>query len=245
MVNVVDSGEAADARQLWFTPVPDQEAGRRSPLTRERVVAAALAVITADGVQALTMRSLATRLGVVPGALYRHVRGKEELYDLVLDKVLAEVDIRTDPGAPWAERVATLAHRLRTALQDHPGVAALLNSRAPLTPHSLALAEAFLACLHAAGLPPRQAALAYHLIRDYTVGSALGDRESAGEQRLRDPATRERLRAFVAALPGDRFPLLARAGEHVWIDDRDERFSANLGVLLSGLARSRGPGRTR
>src|SRR6266498_3689714 len=64
---------------------------RRPPLTRQRVVAQALAIIAQDGVEALTMRSLAARLGVVPGALYRHVRNKEQLQDLVLDGVLAEV----------------------------------------------------------------------------------------------------------------------------------------------------------
>ena len=99
------------------------------------------------------MRTLATRLGVVPAALYRHVRSKEQLYDLILDGVLAEVDCRADPALPWTGQVTALAHRLRTVLEDHPGIAALLKTRDPLSPHSFALAEAFLAPLHAAGLP--------------------------------------------------------------------------------------------
>jgi AcrR family transcriptional regulator len=223
---------------LWFTPAPEQEQERRPALSRERVVTEALAVITARGVQALTMRSLATRLAVVPGALYRHVRSKEQLHDLVLDAVLAEVDLRTDPSEPWTEQVTTLARRLRDVLKDHPGIAGLLASRAPLTPHSLALTEAFLAPLLAGGLLPKPACLAYQLIHDYTVGSALGDRTSAGEQRLADPETRERLRGFLAALPADHFPALAQAGDSVWIDDRDERFDANIQILVDGLARS-------
>ena len=64
---------------LWFNP-PDDRQGARRPLTRERVAAEALAVIAAEGAQSLSMRALASRLGVVPGALYRHVHGKEELY---------------------------------------------------------------------------------------------------------------------------------------------------------------------
>jgi AcrR family transcriptional regulator len=75
----------------------DGESGRRL-LTRERVVAEALAIISAEGAQALSMRAIAARLGVVPGALYRHVRNKEQLYDLVLDAVLAEVDCKADPA---------------------------------------------------------------------------------------------------------------------------------------------------
>src|SRR2546421_897634 len=136
--------EHGDAQSLWFGPADDGNRGRPA-LTRERVVAEALAVISADGAQALSMRAIAARLGVVPGALYRHVRSKEQLYDLVLDAVLAEVDCQADPRAAWPGQVATLAHRLRAILEDHPGIAALLKARDPISPASLALAEAFLA----------------------------------------------------------------------------------------------------
>ncbi len=158
------------------------------------------------------MRALAARLGVVPGALYRHVRSKEQLYDLVLDAVLGEVDCRADPAAPWAAQVTALAHRLRAVLENHPGIAALLKTRDPLSPASLALAEAFLAPLLAAGLPGRHAALAFRLIYDYTLGFALADPTSPAEQRLRDTATREQLHAFLRALPADRFPALSAYG---------------------------------
>jgi len=149
--------EDADTRSLWFNPPGDEESRRRA-LTRERVVAEALAVISTDGAEALSMRALARRLGVVPGALYRHVRSKEQLHDLILDAVLAEVDCRTDPALPWIAQVAMLAHRLRAVLENHPGVAALLKTRDPLSPASLELAEAFLAPLLASGLSGRDAA---------------------------------------------------------------------------------------
>src|ERR1700741_5566284 len=96
----------ADAFSLWFNPPGDGdgESGRR-PLTRDRVVAEALVISAADGAQSLSMRALAARLGVVPGALYRHVRGKEQLYDFILDAVLGEVDCRTDLATYWAAQV--------------------------------------------------------------------------------------------------------------------------------------------
>jgi AcrR family transcriptional regulator len=232
----------ADAPALWFNPPHDGESGRR-PLTRERVVAEALAVIAAEGAQGLSMRALAARLGVVPGALYRHVRGKEQLYDLILDAVLGEVDCRTDPAAPWATRVATLAGRLRAVLETHAGTAALLKTRDPLSPTSLDLAEAFLAPLLAAGLPGRQAALAFRLVYDYTLGFALADPTSPAEQRLRDTATREHLHAFFRALPASRFPALAANGVYAWDGDRDQRFTAGLDTLLRGIeADMRPPG---
>jgi AcrR family transcriptional regulator len=218
---------------LWFNP-PDGPGGRRA-LTRKRVVAEALAIIAADGAQALSMRALAGRLGVVPGALYRHVRGKEQLHDLVLDAVLGEVDCRADSSAPWAAQVAALAQRLRAVLENHPGTAVLLKTRDPLSPTSLDLAEAFLAPLLAVGLPCGQAAQGFRLIYDYTLGFALADPTSPAEQRLYDASTREQLHAFFRALPTDRFPALSACGVHAWDSDRDDRFTAGLQTLLRGI----------
>ena len=219
---------------LWFSPPGGDDRHRRA-LTRERVVAEALAIIGDGGVDALSMRALAARLGVVPGALYRHVRSKGQLCDLVADAVLAEVDCRADRTLGWAEQVKVLAGRLRTVLESHPGLAGLLKTRDPLGPHSLDLAEAFLAPLQQAGLPERETALAFSLIYDYTLGFALTDRTTVNEQRVQDTATRRQLHAFFRALPPGRFPALAALGEHVWANDRDERFTASLDTLLRGL----------
>jgi AcrR family transcriptional regulator len=233
------SAAGADPPGLWFTPPGGDERHRRA-LTRERVVAEALAIIAADGAAALSMRALAARLGVVPGALYRHVRSKEQLCDLAADSVLAEVDTRGAGRAPgWADQIRVLARRLRAVLEDHPGVAALLKTRDPLGPHSLALAEAFLTALQPAGLPPRETALAYSLIHDYTLGFALADRTTVNEQRVRDTATRQQLHAFFRSLPDSRFPALAALGEHVWAGNRDQRFTAGLDTILAGLRAAR------
>jgi AcrR family transcriptional regulator len=223
------------APSLWFDPpVDDQD--RRRQLTRERVVEEALAVIAQDGVEALTMRGLAARLGVVPGAVYRHVRNKQQLQDLVLDGVLAEVDVHLDLSLVWTEQLKLLAHRLRQVLEDHPGVAGILKTRDPLGPHSLALAEAFLGPLQTAGFGNREAGLAFFLLVDYTIGFAVSSPPtSVNEQRVRDPATRTQLHQFFRSLPPDRFPALVTLGEHVWVDNRDERFTAGLDVLVDGL----------
>ena len=224
----------AGASALWFNP-PDDEPGGRRTLTRERVVAEALVIIAAGGAQALSMRALAAHLGVVPGALYRHVRGKEQLHDLVLDAVLGEVDFRADAAAPWSARVAALAGRLRAVLENHPGTAVLLKTRDPLSPASLALAEAFLAPLLEAGLTGREAALAFRVLYDYTLGFALADLTSPAEQRLQDTATRGQLQAFFRALPADRFPALSACGLHAWDGDREQRFAVGLETLLRGI----------
>jgi AcrR family transcriptional regulator len=227
------------AHSLWFDP-PIDDQDRRPRLTRERVVAEALTVIANDGVQALTMRSLAARLGVVPGAVYHYVRNKQQLQDLVLDNVLAEVDVHLDPSMGWADQLKALAHRLRRVLEAHPGVAGILKTRDPLGPHSLALAEAFLEPLQAAGFGDRDAGLAFFLLVDYTIGFAVSSTStSVNEQRVRDPATRAQLHQFFRSLPPDRFPALVALGEHVWVDNRDERFTAGLDALVAGLEHAR------
>jgi TetR/AcrR family transcriptional regulator, tetracycline repressor protein len=229
-----------ESRSLWFNAPMVDDGRRRPPLTRERVVGEALTVIAEEGIEALTMRTLAARLGVVPGALYRHVRNKEQLQDLILDGVLAEVDADPDPAVPWTEQLKLLARRLREVLDNHPGVAGLLRTRDPLGPHSLVLAEAFLTPLRAAGFPDREAGLAFFLLVDYTVGFAVSSsRTSVNEQRVRDAATRSQLHQFFRSLPADRFPALVALGEHVWLDNRDERFTAGLDVLVDGLEHAR------
>jgi AcrR family transcriptional regulator len=227
------------SRSLWFDP-PSDDQGRRPRLTRERVVAEALAVIAEDGAHALTMRALATRLGVVPGALYHHVGNKQQLQDLVLDGVLAEVDVHLDPSLPWTGQLTLVADRLRQVLEDHPGVAGILKTRDPLGPNSLALAEAFLSPLQAAGFGDREAGLAFFLLLDYTIGFAVSSpRTSVNEQRVGDAAIRTQLHEFFRSLPPDRFPALVALGEHVWVDNRDERFTTGLGVLVAGLEHAR------
>lgn len=135
----------------------------------------------------------------------------------------SEVDCQADPSAPWTAQVAALAHRLRAVLENHPGIAAPLKARDPIGPASLTLAEAFLAPMYAAGLPVRQAALAFRLVYDYTAGFALADPTSPAERRPRDTATRQELHAFLCSLPASRFPTLAAYGTHAWANDRDQR----------------------
>src|SRR5919107_2041070 len=236
---VASAATDGSAGSLWFDP-PIDDHDRRHQLTRERVVAEALAVIAHDGVQALTMRRLAARLGVVPGAVYHHVGTKQQLQDLVLDNVLAEVDVHLDLSSAWTEQLTLLAHRLRQVLEAHPGVAGILKTRDPLGPHSLTLAEAFLGPLQVAGFTDREAGLAFFLLVDYTIGFAVSSPPtSVNEQRVRDPATRTQLHQFFRSLPADRFPALVALGEHVWVDNRDERFTAGLDALVGGLEHAR------
>jgi Tetracyclin repressor-like, C-terminal domain len=134
----------------------------------------------------------------------------------------------------WSEQVIVLVRRLRAVLERHLGIAGL-------GPHSLALAEAFLGALQPAGLPDRQIALAFSLIYDYTVSFALNDRGTVNELPVQDSSTRLHLHKFLRSLPVGQFPALVAVGEHVWADNRDERFIASVLMLLGGIEAAQHP----
>jgi AcrR family transcriptional regulator len=109
---------------------PESVARRpRASLTREAIVEAAVAVLDERGLDELTMRAVAARLGSGAMSLYRHVSGREELLDLVVARLTEEVPIRASSGA-WRTDLATLARDVRAVLLRRPNLTVLLTSRA-------------------------------------------------------------------------------------------------------------------
>ena len=134
--------------------------GKHAGLTRDQVLEAAVRLVDRDGLAALSMRRLATDLGVEAMTLYHHVRNKQGLEDAIVEYVLAESLIppgsRGEP-ASWQEVVAGHAHQLHRGLTRHPGAVVLFASRPAITPSTLAVLEHVLRVLRAAGFPPRTA----------------------------------------------------------------------------------------
>src|SRR5262245_34273037 len=100
--------------------------GRRVPLDRDRVVRAALALMEEEGLDGISMRTVAARLGVKAASLYRHVRDKEELLTLMADQLSAEIPHQISAQGDWREAMKEMAHRLRRALQQHRDAARLM-----------------------------------------------------------------------------------------------------------------------
>ena len=111
------AGTAADQ-------APDD--GERTRLTRAAVVDRALALADASGLDSLTIRKLATELGVTPMALYWHFRGKDELLEGLAERVWSEIDVAVDPAAPWTDQLRGLLVSLLTVLRAHPAAPQLL-----------------------------------------------------------------------------------------------------------------------
>ncbi|GAA1723577.1 TetR/AcrR family transcriptional regulator [Brachybacterium phenoliresistens] len=154
---------------------------RRPALDRARIVAAAVQVADRDGLAALSMRSLGRELGVEAMSLYHHLRGKDELLDLLADWPFSRITL-PEAGAPWREAMRARAASAREVLTAHPWALGLVESRPVPGPAMLRHHESVLACLRGHGFSVREALHAFSTIDAYIYGFVLTERT------LPDPA---------------------------------------------------------
>lgn len=138
-------------------------AGRRPRYTPDDVVNAAVACVAAEGLDALTVRSVATELGSSPMALYRHVENRDDLVARVVDEVLGKVSLEADPTTRTGqyEWLKSMCRSLYEVLIEHPGVAEHLMTLGPTGPKGFLFMDRICAVLLASGLKPPAAADAY------------------------------------------------------------------------------------
>jgi AcrR family transcriptional regulator len=198
-------------------------------LTRDRIVEAAMRVIDAEGLDALSMRRLGTELDVNPMAAYHYVPNKAALYDLVLDAVMSGVDLSAiDPSAPIAERLDQAARAYRAAILAHPRAIPVMASRSVRSAVALRPIEPVLGLLFEAGLDAADAIAAVDCVAQYILGNAMGyyhhmvDSE-AGAQRDFDP------------LPPDEFPNMTRALAEAAYAGFEQEFEFGLDTIVRGL----------
>lgn len=192
------------------------------PLTRDRIVEAAIALLDSDGPDGLTMRRLAERLGAGPTTLYWHVRTKDDVLDLALDEIFGEVPI-PEPG-DWRTDVRALISGWRAVMIRHPWAPALLG-RPMLGPNVLTRTEFLQAALVRGGFDGVPLAAATHGLANYVIGAAL----------TQAAATRPAVSAD-AHVRADIYPTLAATG-HLDDQDWDDLFTRALDALIEGLAR--------
>lgn len=143
---------------------------RPRSLRPEQIAAAALAVIDADGLAALSMRAVARELGMGTMSLYRYVADRDELEVMVVDLVLAEVDLDVPRASP-ARRLAALAERVRDAAAGHPSVVPLVLTHRHRSPASLRWGEAVLAALTDWGYTGKRRVYAFRAVLAYVLGA--------------------------------------------------------------------------
>jgi AcrR family transcriptional regulator len=160
--------------------------GRPPTTDRDAVLSAALAIADEGGLEAVTMQSVARRLGVTPMALYRHVESKADLLDGLVELLLAEVG-PIPSGLGWQERLRRAGRAVRTTAQRHPGVFPLLLQRPAATSGALAVRHEIYAALEAGGLAGADVARAERVISTAVLGFAAS--EAGG--RFASRSTRE------------------------------------------------------
>jgi AcrR family transcriptional regulator len=210
----------------------------REPLSRERVLRAAVAIADEHGVAALSMRKLAHELHVVPMALYKHVAGKDELLDGMIDVVVGEIDPPMD-GAAWKTAVRERILSARRALLRHPWASGVMESRTEPTPTVLAYMDSMIAMFRGGGF---SIDLTHHVMH------AMGSRLMGFTQELFNDQTdtdAEMEAEMYEAMAG-AFPSIAELYRAVTHDDAsvvgpgcDDQFEFEfaLDLLLDGIER--------
>jgi len=223
----------------------EQRAVRRAPLSRERVLRASVALADEAGIDAVSMRKLAEGLGVVPMALYKHVAGKDQLLDGMVDLVIGEFD-PPDPGLDWKSAVRQRVLAARRAVLRHPWARQAIESRTHRTPVVLGYMDSMAGDFLTGGF---SADLTHHVMH------ALGNRiwgfspELFDEPRDDDaPAPTPEAQAATAAEFAERFPHIlavataATAGDLSRVGqgcDEQFEFEFALDLLLDGFDRLR------
>jgi len=227
-------------------PVPDppwKPARRghptRAPLTQEAIVDAALRVLEHQGADGLSMRRVAEELGTGPASLYWHVANKDELINLLVDRVASEIQVPAPDPERWQEQLKEWMLQARRVFKRYPGVAVLTLGRIPVGPNLVRWTEWLLALLRGAGIPDRIAAYAGDLGGMYLGASAYEDAlplPSPTGEELPPEKIVAMFRGYYESLPADQFPNVHAALDELFSGGPDERFELGLDVIIRGLA---------
>ncbi|MFE4452219.1 TetR/AcrR family transcriptional regulator [Streptomyces sp. NPDC056796] len=220
---------------VWDRPEPPT---RPAPLDRERIVAAAIALADEGGLEAVSLRKVAGRLNAGPMRLYGYISTKEELFDLMVDEVQAEIVPEVQPDT-WREALHTLAHRTRQASLRHPWLADLLGGRPALGPNGLAVSEATLAALD--GITDIDTALrAVETVSSYFTGAIRREIANLRAERATGMSKRDWQRAsgphVTRMLATGRFPALTKAVHDGADVDPETSFATGLDWVLDAVA---------
>ena len=214
------------------------EPKRREPLSRDRVIEAAVRLADQEGLGALTMRRLGAELGVEAMSLYKHVSDKDAILDGIVERVVEAIELPVD-GGDWRDAMRRRAVSAREVLAEHSWAIGLLEARRSMGPNQLRYLDVTLGSLRAAGFSIEGAAHAFWLLDSYVYGHVIQETSMAGGgsgevDRANDPSP------YAGLGPG--YPHLAEVAAHFAAahaagapSSFDAEFQHGLEVILGAL----------
>jgi AcrR family transcriptional regulator len=215
----------------------DPVAEPRLPMSRERVLEAAIALADESGIESLTMRRLAQELGVEAMTLYYYVANKEDILNAIVDMVLSEFELPSSE-TDWKAAIRKTAISAHDVLVRHPWAASLMLSSTGASAARWRYMNAILGCLREAGFSPDLTDHAYHALDSHITGFTLWEVQiQIDPETLPDLAT-----TFLRELPADEYPyIVEHVQEHLKKRNPDDEgaFAFGLDLILDGLERIR------
>ncbi len=203
----------------------------KAPLSEEAIVDAALAILKAEGLEAVSMRRVAAALDTGAGSLYVYVEGRDGLLEAMFDRIIGAVKLETPDPSRWRAQLHNLLERVRAGLVTHPGMAAATMVDPPRTEVAMRLLENLLGILLAGGLNAQDAAWAADILAAQVTYAAI-----EAELRRTDPsALAAEITANFARLPAGDFPLITAHAAQLVAGDVDERFRFAVDVVIDGV----------
>ena len=233
--------DAGGVLPVWERPEPASRPAP-SPLSREKIVRAAVAIADGGGLAAVSLRKVAASLDAGPMRLYGYVANKEELLELMVDEVYGEMASAGPTDRDWRDALKTIAHGIRRAAKEHGWFVDLMGGRPPRGPNALAHQEAtFVALEGAPGFEDIDVAMqALRIANAYVIGAV---RVEAGELRAELESGMDRAEWQTAMGPymermiaTGRFPNIARVVREAAIPPADVEFDQGLDRVLDGIA---------
>ncbi|GAA4611878.1 TetR family transcriptional regulator ActII [Actinoallomurus liliacearum] len=210
----------------------------RIPLTREAILDAALRVLDREGLEGLSMRRVSDELGTGPASIYGHVRNKDELLQLLHERVTDEIRLPEPDPSRWYEQLEELAGQMRGLMNHHRDIARISLGRIPSGPTIARFTEWLFQLLTPVGIPDQTIAYLGDVFGLYVGAFAfeegLGVASPIGEDLPPDQIM-DMFRGYLQSLPADRFPHVHRMADALFDTDFDARFTFGIDLLLRGL----------
>ncbi|MBM7567519.1 TetR/AcrR family transcriptional regulator C-terminal domain-containing protein [Paenibacillus sacheonensis] len=209
-----------------------------TPLSRARIIQSAIRQLNEHGLKDLSMRKVADDLGVQPASLYYHVKGKEQLLQLLTDKISSEM-ARPDPSLPWRTQLLQWAEQFRAVLGTCRDASELFNATIGLGYNRLTQIENLYGMLADAGFEDKLIPWIASILKSYVLGFAAEEARFAsfaGDSAVTSEELSQEYARIYDGLPAEKFPNLIRLAPFTTSTDWQQEFDFGLGVLLDGLA---------